>query len=84
MAHVKIYSTKICPYCIRAKQLLASKGVKYEEVYIDSDMELMKEMMERSGRRSVPQIFINDQSVGGFDDINTLNLKGELDPLLEA
>ncbi len=84
MAHVKIYSTQVCPYCVRAKQLLDSKGVKYEEVYVDNDMKLMKEMMELSGRRSVPQIFINGQSMGGFDDINALNQKGELDPLLEA
>jgi len=84
MAHVKIYSTNVCPYCVRAKQLLESKGVKYEEVYVDADMELMKEMMELSGRRSVPQIFINGQSMGGFDDINALNQKGELDALLGA
>lgn len=84
MAHVKIYSTKICPYCIRAKQLLDSKDVKYEEIYVDTDMEQMKEMMELSGRRSVPQIFINGQSVGGFDDIDALNQKGELNSLLEA
>jgi glutaredoxin 3 len=84
MAHVKIYSTNICPYCVRAKQLFDSKGVKYEEVYVDTDMELMKEMMELSGRRSVPQIFINSQSMGGFDDINALNQKGKLDSLLEA
>ncbi len=84
MAHVKIYSTKVCPYCVRAKQLLESKGVKYEEVYVDTNMELMREMMELSGRRSVPQIFINGQSMGGFDDINALNQKGELDPLLEG
>jgi len=84
MAHVKIYSTQVCPYCVRAKQLLESKGVKYEEVYVDREMALMKEMMELSGRRSVPQIFINGQSMGGFDDINALDQKGELDPLLEA
>ena len=84
MAHVKIYSTKICPYCDRAKQLLDSKGASYEEIYVDTDMALMKEMMELSGRRSVPQIFINGQSMGGFDDINALNQKGELDSLLAA
>ena len=84
MAHIKIYSTKVCPYCIRAKQLLDSKDVKYEEIFVDTDMKRMKEMMELSGRRSVPQIFINGQSVGGFDDINALNQKGELDSLLEV
>ncbi|MCF6283455.1 MAG: glutaredoxin 3 [Candidatus Polarisedimenticolaceae bacterium] len=84
MAHVKIYSTRICPYCVRAKQLLQSKGAEYQEVFVDSDMALMKEMMELSGRRSVPQIFIGEQSIGGFDDLNALNQKGELDALLDA
>ena len=82
MANVIIYSTKVCPYCVRAKQLLDSKGVSYNEILIDNDMEQMKKMIELSGRRTVPQIFINDQSIGGFDDMAALDRKGELDKLL--
>lgn len=82
MPKVVIYSTTICPYCVRAKMLLEKKGVAYEERNIQSSRELMKEMLERSQRRTVPQIFIDDHHVGGYDDLAELNAFGKLDPLL--
>jgi glutaredoxin 3 len=82
MPQVLIYSTQICPYCIRAKQLLQHKGVPYQEKMIDQDRGLMREMMERSQRRTVPQIFIDDYHVGGYDDMAELDSLGKLDRLL--
>lgn len=82
MPKVVVYSTTICPYCVRAKMLLKKKGVEYEELNIQSSRELMKEMLERSQRRTVPQIFIDDYHVGGYDDLAELNAFGKLDPLL--
>ena len=82
-AVVIIYSTAVCPYCIRAKELLSSKGVSYEEIRIDQDPDQRNIMLEKSnGQRTVPQIFIDDQHVGGFDQLKALNDKGELDSLL--
>lgn len=84
-ANVEIYTWSMCPFCIRAKRLLDSKGVQYTEYCIDGDESARSKMAERSrGRRSVPQIFINDQHVGGCDDIHALNAQGKLDPLLQA
>lgn len=77
-----MYSSMLCPYCMMAKRLLAHKGVEYEHLNVDGDPARRQEMMERSGRRTVPQIFINDVSVGGFDDIAALDARGELDQLL--
>lgn len=79
---VLIYSTAMCPYCVRAKQLLQHKGVTFEEIRIDLDRTRMAEMLERSQRRTVPQIFIGDTHVGGFDDMAELDSYGKLDPLL--
>lgn len=84
MLKIVIYSTKICPYCRNAKQLLTQKGVSYEEILVDEDPAKLEEMMTRSGRRTVPQIFINGQSIGGFDDLSALNASGELDNLLKG
>lgn len=84
MPPVIVYSTRICPYCMMAKRLLASKGVSYQEVMIDSDDARRVEMMQRSGRRTVPQIFIGERHVGGFDDLAALDRAGQLDPLLQA
>jgi glutaredoxin 3 len=85
MAHVKMYSTKVCPYCVRAEQLLKSKGVKnIEKILIDENPAQRDHMMAITGRRTVPQIFIGDTHVGGFDDLSALNTKGGLDPLLAA
>ena len=82
MAHVVIYTTPVCPYCVRAKQLLQRKGVAYEEVDISRDAALRQQIMERTRQRTVPQIFINDQHIGGFDDMYALDRAGGLDPLL--
>jgi len=82
MPKVVVYSTNVCPYCVRAKTLLLRKGVEYEELNIDQDMSLMEEMMERSQRRTVPQIFIDDFHVGGYDDMAELDAEGRLDELL--
>lgn len=81
---VEIYSTQTCPYCVRAKDLLKRKGLSYEEIMVDSDETLRVKMMERaSGRRTVPQIFINDQHIGGCDDLYALDHAGKLDELLK-
>jgi len=86
MAKVLMYSTAVCPYCIRAEQLLAKRGVtELEKVRIDIDSERFSEMLERSGgRRTVPQIFIGDTHVGGYDDLVDLDMGDELMPLLES
>lgn len=83
MARISMYSTAVCPYCIRAEQLLRSKGVtEIEKIRVDLQPELRTEMMEKTGRRTVPQIYINDEHVGGFDDLAALNRAGKLDTLL--
>jgi glutaredoxin 3 len=82
MPKVLIYSTQVCPYCIRAKRLLQRKGVDYEEILVDQDRSRLKEMLERSQRRTVPQIFIDSHHVGGYDDMAELDALGELDVLL--
>ena len=85
MQAVKMYTTAVCPYCVRAKQVLKSKGVEQiEEIRIDSDPAARAHMMEITGRRTVPQIFIGDTHVGGCDDLIALDAKGELLPLLDA
>ncbi len=82
-ANVEIYTWQTCPYCIRAKLLLWWKGVDFTEYKIDGDADARAKMAERAnGRRSVPQIFINHQHVGGCDDVHELNSEGKLDPLL--
>ena len=85
MANVEIYYWKTCPYCIRAKALLDSKGVEYTGYDITGDDEARAKMAERTGGpKSVPQIFINDQQIGGCDDLHALDAEGELDSLLKA
>lgn len=81
---VTIYTTQICPYCIRAKDLLQSKGAAYTEIAVDRQPERRLEMMERSGRRTVPQIWIGEQHVGGCDELYALERQGRLDTLLAA
>ncbi len=81
-AEVIMYSTRFCPYCMRARRLLKNKGVDFIEIPVGGDQELWAEMEQRSGRNTVPQIFINDESVGGYDDIASLNQTGELDQKL--
>jgi glutaredoxin 3 len=78
---ILMYTTRWCPFCVMAKRLLAAKGVRVEEVLVD-EPEQRAVMMQRTGRRTVPQIFIGERHVGGFDEIAALDHKGELDPLL--
>ena len=85
MPAVKMYTTAVCPYCVRAKQILQSKGVAHiEEVRVDLNPDERVKMMEITGRRPVPQIFIGDTHVGGCDDLMALDSQGGLMPLLQA
>jgi len=84
MADVLIYTTSACPYCVQAKRLLSHKGVPYQEVDVSGDAAKRQEMMQASGRRTVPQIFIGEQSIGGFDELYALEQSGELDTLLNG
>ena len=85
MPTVKMYTTAVCPYCVRAKQILKAKGVEQiEEIRVDTSPELREHMMQITGRRTVPQIFIGDTHVGGCDDLMALDAQGGLTPLLQA
>ena len=80
---ILVYKTQICPYCVRAKKLLDSKGVQYTEIDVSNDSDLRQVMTQKSGgRTSVPQIFINQQHIGGCDDLYALEKAGELDKIL--
>ncbi|HBV38771.1 MAG TPA: glutaredoxin 3 [Erwinia sp.] len=83
MANVEIYTKATCPFCHRAKALLSQKGVDYQEIAIDGDAEKREEMIKRSGRTTVPQIFIDAQHIGGCDDLYALDGRQGLDPLLQ-
>ena len=84
-AHVLMYTTAVCPYCIRAKKLLAERGVtQIEEARVDLDPERRDEMMLKTKQRTVPQIFIGDTHVGGCDDLHALDRAGKLKPLLDG
>ena len=83
MARVLMYCTAVCPYCTMAERLLTRKGVtQIEKIRVDLDPQTMREMMEKTGRRTVPQIYIDDFHVGGFDDLSELDQDGKLEPLL--
>jgi glutaredoxin 3 len=83
MTKITMYSTRVCPYCVMAERLLVSKGVEItEKILVDVDSVRREEMMARTGRRTVPQIFIGEIHVGGFDDLSALDKAGKLDPLL--
>lgn len=85
MARIEIYTTPICPYCIRAKRLLDKKQVAYEEIDLWQTPDRRAEMLQRaSGRTTVPQIFIDGRGIGGSDDLHALDAAGKLDPLLAA
>ena len=85
MQAVKMYTTAVCPYCVRAKQILKAKGVEQiEEVRVDTDPQLREHMMQITGRRTVPQIFIGQTHVGGCDDLMALDARGGLVPLLQG
>ncbi|MEG0341530.1 glutaredoxin 3 [Acinetobacter sp. TY1] len=82
-AEVKVYSTTFCPYCVRAKQLLERKGVAYTEINLDKEEpEVRLELTKKTNHRTVPQIFINDQFIGGFDQLYALEKEGKLNDLL--
>ncbi len=83
-ASVTMYTTRFCPFCVRARQLLDHKQVAYRDIAVDGNPQLRQEMMAASGRRTVPQIWIGDQHVGGFDDLAALERAGQLDALLAA
>jgi glutaredoxin 3 len=80
---ITMYSTRFCPYCIRARMLLDSKQVNYTDIGVDGEPALRREMMQRSGRRTVPQIWIGEQHIGGFTDLARLEQQGRLDELLK-
>ena len=80
---MKIYTTQTCPYCVRAKRLLQKKNVAYEEIDVGRDDEARMKLIETTGRRTVPQVFIGDTHVGGSDDLYALDERGELDRLLQ-
>ena len=80
-----MYSTAVCPYCIMAERLLKSKGVaQIEKIRVDLEPQQRAEMMQKTGRRTVPQIYIGDTHVGGFDDLSALDRQGKLDSLLQG
>jgi glutaredoxin 3 len=85
MAKVLMYSTGVCPFCLMAERLLKSKGVaQIEKIRVDLQPERRDEMIQRTGRRTVPQIYVGDRHVGGYDDLAALDRAGGLDPLLTA
>lgn len=84
MSVIRIFTTRLCPYCLMAKRLLARKGVRYQEIPVDGDPQQRERMcQEAGGGWTVPQIFIGDRHIGGFDDMAALDQAGGLDPLLE-
>ncbi|BCN94230.1 glutaredoxin 3 [Thiomicrorhabdus immobilis] len=84
MAEVVIYCTATCPYCLMAKRLLDSKGVEYQSIDIGNDAEKWAELEAKTGRNTVPQVFIGEHHIGGFDDLSAADKRGEIDPLLQA
>ena len=85
MANIKMYTTAYCPYCVNAERLLTAKGViAIDKIRVDLQPELRVEMMQKTGRRTVPQIYIDEKHIGGFDDLRALDLAGGLDALLKA
>lgn len=83
-ARVVMYGTRFCPYCMAARELFRARGVEYEDISVDADPALRQEMTAASGRRTVPQIWIGDQHVGGYDDLAALDRAGKLAGLLEG
>jgi len=85
MPHVKMYCTAVCPYCVMAEKLLTKKGVTdIEKIRVDLDPARREEMMQITNRRTVPQIYIDERHIGGFDDLAALDAEGGLEPLLAA
>jgi glutaredoxin 3 len=84
MVPVTVYTTKVCPYCVRAKALLDRRGIPYTEVDVTHDPEKRAWLVQTTGRRTVPQIFIGDRPVGGSDDIHALDAEGRLVPMVQG
>ncbi len=84
MARVRMYTTAVCPFCQMAERLLKAKGAEIEKIRIDLDPAERTAMMEKTGRRTVPQIYVGDTHVGGYDDLAALDRAGKLDPLLAS
>jgi glutaredoxin 3 len=84
MAPVRIYTKHNCPFCVRAKNLLAKKGVAFEEIDVEERDDLRDWLVEATGQRTVPQIFVGNRSLGGFSDVDALDKQGQLDPLLRG
>ena len=83
-ARITIYTKASCPFCVRAKALLARKGVAFEEIPVEGDDRLRAWLVERSGQMTVPQVFAGDRSLGGFSDLDALDREGKLDPILRG
>jgi glutaredoxin 3 len=84
MARVQVYTTTSCPFCVRAKRLLHERGIPFEEIDVGADAALRVALVERTGRRTVPQIFIDGRSIGGFEELAALDARAELDDLAEG
>ena len=84
MARVQVYSTRSCPYCVRAKRLLAERGIAFDEIDVSDDAELRADLIRRTGRRTVPQIFIDGTAIGGFEELYALDASAELAEMLGA
>ena len=84
MQKVIMYCTAVCPYCVMAERLLSGKGIAVEKIRVDLDPAQRQAMMTRTGRRTVPQIYVGDTHVGGYDDLSALDRVGKLDPLLQS
>lgn len=84
MPEIVIYTGRLCPYCTMAKKLFDRKGASYTEIDVDSKPGLRQDLMEKTKRRTVPQIYIGDRHIGGFDDLHALDMQKQLDPLLRA
>ncbi|MDD2738175.1 MAG: glutaredoxin 3 [Methylomonas lenta] len=84
MPEIIIYTGRLCPYCTMAKRLIERKGASYTEIDVDSEPGLRQDLMEKTKRRTIPQIYIGDRHIGGFDDLQAMDYRNELDPLLQA
>ena len=84
MAEIIIYCTNTCPFCTMAKRLFDSKGVTYKSINVGNDSKMWAELTAKTGRNTVPQVFIGDQHIGGFDDLSAADKRGEIDALLNA
>ena len=84
MAKVYMYTTRFCPYCIRARMLLDDKGVEYKDIAVDNNAPLRAEMTRKSGRHTVPQVFIDDKPIGGYQELSQLDRIGALDDMLDG